>query len=302
MSNKKMKKKNRSGMVFHPTIGGRIGDIIIYVYLAFIAVISLLPMWHVLMSSLSDGFTLLSYKGVAIFPMGKPNLEGYSLIFRDSSVWIGYMNTIIYVAGSVLLGFVLNVMGGYAISQHTKGKGLILGFLLLPMLFSGGLIPTYMVMNTFGLVGNRFVIILLEATQTMFIIIAGKAFSSVPQSTIEAARIDGAGHLTVMFRVMFPQCKGLFFVTILNTFIGSWNSWLNASIYMAGDKTKWPIQLFINELTSANENFLETANPNYSRYLVQFAVIVIAILPIMVALPFFQDKIESGVLQGGVKE
>ena len=94
----------------------------------------------------------------------------------------------------------------------------------------------------------------------------------------------------------------MFFVTILNTFIGSWNSWLNASIYMAGDKKKWPIQLFINELTSANENFLETANPNYSRYLVQFSVIVVAILPIMIALPFFQDKIESGVLQGGVKE
>lgn len=296
------KTKRQSGMVIHPTMGGRIADGIIYLYLAFIAVVSLLPMWHVLMSSLSDGFSLLSYKGVAVVPVGKITLDGYRLIFRDSSVWIGYMNTLFYVVGAVAVGFVLNVMGGYALSQHTKARGIIMGFLFLPMLFSGGLIPTYMVMDTLGLVGNRLVIILLEATQTMFIIIAGKAFSSVPQSTIEAARMDGAGHLTVMFRIMFPQCKGLFFVTILNTFIGSWNSWLNASIYMAGDKKKWPIQLFINELTSANENFLETANPNYSRYLVQFSVIVVAILPIMIALPFFQDKIESGVLQGSVKE
>ena len=92
-----------------------------------------------------------------------------------------------------------------------------------------------------------------------------------------------------------------FFITLLNTFVGAWNSWYNASIYVPADKTKWPIQLFINEMTSANVNFLETATPNYSRYLIQFAVIVVATLPIMVAMPFFQDKIEAGQLQGGVK-
>mgnify|MGYP000504936375 CR=1 FL=1 len=93
----------------------------------------------------------------------------------------------------------------------------------------------------------------------------------------------------------------MFFITLLNTFVGAWNSWYNASIYVPADKTKWPIQLFINEMTSANVNFLETATPNYSRYLIQFAVIVVATLPIMVAMPFFQDKIEAGQLQGGVK-
>lgn len=91
------------------------------------------------------------------------------------------------------------------------------------------------------------------------------------------------------------------FAGFLNTFVGAWNSWYNASIYVPSDKTKWPIQLFINEMTSANVNFLETATPNYSRYLIQFAVIVVATLPIMVAMPFFQDKIEAGQLQGGVK-
>lgn len=104
-----------------------------------------------------------------------------------------------------------------------------------------------------------------------------------------------------MFQIMLPQAKGMFFITLLNTFVGAWNSWYNASIYVPSDKTKWPIQLFINEMTSANVNFLETATPNYSRYLIQFAVIVVATLPIMVAMPFFQDKIEAGQLQGGVK-
>ena len=168
------------------------------------------------------------------------------------------------------------------------------------MLFSGGIVPTYMVMNTLGLTGSRLSIILLEATQTFYLIFAAKAFAAVPLSTVEAARIDGAGHLRVMFQIMLPQAKGMFFITLLNTFVGAWNSWYNASIYVTADKTKWPIQLFINEMTSANVNFLETATPNYSRYLIQFAVIVVATLPIMVAMPFFQVKIEAGQLQGGV--
>lgn len=199
------------------------------------------------------------------------------------------------------LGFLLNVLGGYALSQPTKGKGIMYAFLFVTMLFSGGIVPTYMVMNTLGLTGSRLSIILLEATQTFYLIFAAKSFAAVPLSTVEAARIDGAGHLRVMFQIMLPQAKGMFFITLLNTFVGAWNSWYNASIYVPADKTKWPIQLFINEMTSANVNFLETATPNYSRYLIQFAVIVVATLPIMVAMPFFQDKIEAGQLQGGVK-
>ena len=172
------KKRIREGMVEHLTIGNHIANCIIHFCLIMVAVISLLPMWHVLMSSVSDGFSLLSYKGVAVVPVGKPTLEGYRLIFRDASVWIGYKNTIIYVAGTVGLGFVLNVLGGYALSQPTKGKGIMYGFLFVTMLFSGGIVPTYM-----GLTGSRLSIILLEATQTFYLIFAAKAFAAVPLST-----------------------------------------------------------------------------------------------------------------------
>lgn len=97
-------------------------------------------MWHVIMSSISDGFELLSHKGVAWLPVGKVNLEGYKLIFRDSSVITGYLNTIIYVIGATLLGVVLNVLGGYALSQATKLNTFMTLFLLFAMMFSGGLI------------------------------------------------------------------------------------------------------------------------------------------------------------------
>lgn len=294
--------KYSSGMVEKPTVIGKIADVIMLLSVLFLAFIAIIPMWHVVMSSVSDGFALLSYKGLVIKPIGKLNFEGFKLIFRDSSVISGYMNTFIYVGGTVGLGFVLNVLGGYAISRDTKLKNVMTIYLLITMMFSGGMIPAYMVMNSLGIVGTRLPIILLEATMAMMIIIGANAFRGVPESTVQAARIDGAGHIRTMFQIMLPQCLPLFMVTILNTFVASWNSWLNASIYVPADKDKWPIQLIINDLVNRNANFLETADPNYNRYLIQFAVIVAATLPILVAFPFFQKQIEAGVIGGAVKE
>ena len=88
---------------------------------------------------------------------------------------------------------------------------------------------------------------------------------------------------------------------ILNLAIGQWNSWLPASIYVPNKKALWPLQLVIRQITSENADFLNSSNPNYSRYLIQFAVIIAAIAPIIIAFPFFQDKMEKGVIQGGVK-
>ena len=199
------------------------------------------------------------------------------------------------------LGFVIHVIGGYCLSRKPRYHGLMMTFLMITMMFSGGMIPTYMVFQRLGLVGSRWAIILQEATMAMYVIIASRAFASVPHATVESAELDGAGHFRVMFQIMFPQCRSLFMVTILNTFVGAWNSWLTASIYMSGDKSKWPVQLVVNELINKNQNFLETSNPNYSRYLVQFAAIVIATAPILASFLYFQKEIEAGVLEGGVK-
>lgn len=300
-SNRKTKRRPRGGMVENPTLAGKIANVIIYSLVILGAVVSLLPMWHTIMASISDGFKLLSYDGIVLKPIGGATLEGYKLIFRDQSVWIGWKNTIIYVIGSVSVGFILNMIGGYVLSQKSKMRVFFTIMLIIPLLISGGMVPTFIVIQQLGLVGSRWAIILLGCTQAMYMILAATAFKTVPASTVESARIDGAGHFTVMFRIMFPQCKGFLFLTILSTFVSSYNDWLNATIYMAGDKTKWPMQLFVQQMIAANENFLETAQPNYTRNLVQYAVIVIATLPLMIALPFFQEQIEKGALQGGVK-
>ncbi|MCL1819673.1 MAG: carbohydrate ABC transporter permease [Oscillospiraceae bacterium] len=289
-------------MIENKAIGAVISQIILTLIVAVLALICLLPMWHVLMSSISDGFSLMSHTGLVLFPVGRPTIEGYSLIFRDAGVITGYTNTIIYVIGTVLLGFVLNVLGGYALSRKTKLKAFMIVFIMFPMLFGGGMIPTYMVVKSLNLVGTRFSIMLLEATMGMFIILGMRAFLSVPESTVEAARIDGAGHLQTMFRVMLPQCLGMFMVTVMMTFVAAWNSWLTAAIYVAGDRGKWPIQLWINQIIAENADIIKGANPNYDRFLIQFAVVAAATIPMLVAIPFLQKYIEAGVLTGAVKE
>ena len=295
------RRKYKSGMVAKPNAIGLIANIIMTLIVALLAFICLAPMWHTLMYSISDGFELMSHDGLTLIPIGKPTLNGFKLLFQDNNVLMGYGNTLIYVVGTTGLGFLLNILGGYALYCKTQLQKPMTLFVMFTLMFSGGMIPTYMVMNTFGLTGTRFAIILSEATMAMFIVMGANAFRSVPEATVEAAYLDGAGHIRTMFMIMLPQCFGIFMVTILNTFIASWNSWVNASIYVPYDESKWPLQMWINRIISDNENFMMSPYPDYSRYLLQFCVVIAATLPIMVAFPFFQKYIEKGAAVGAVK-
>jgi len=288
-------------MIENPSVGDRIADVIVILLCALVAFCSLVPMWHVLMSSLSDGKVLLSHSGVAWLPQGGLTLDGYKHIFKDSSILTGYVNTIFYTVASTALGFLLACMAGYAMGRDTKLKNFMILSQMLPMLFSGGMVPTYMVIRQLGWVGTRWALIIPGCTNAMFMIMMMNAFNSVPKEMYEAARIDGAGHFTTMWKIMLPQAMNLGSVIILNSVVGQWNSWLQASIYVPNNRKLWPLQLFIKEITANNDNFLQSSNPDYSRYLIRYAVIVAATLPIIIMFPFFQDKLEKGVISGGVK-
>ncbi len=293
--------KIKEGPVENRSFGSLVGNAIVTAVVIFLALIAVLPMWHVLMSSLSDGRELLTHDGFAVLPIGGFNINAYKLMLQNKLILQGYLNTIIYVAGAVGLGLVINVLGGYVLYRNTRMNTLITMLIMIPMLFGGGMVPTFMIMNALGLTGTRVPMVLLMCTNSMYIIIASNAFRGVPQSTVEAAILDGCGEIRLMFQVMLPQCMSLMSVTILNTFIGAWNSWVEASIYVPMDQSRWPIQLVINQIVTQNENILSSANPNYDRYLIQFAAIIVAVAPLLIAFPFFQEKIEQGVLVGGVK-
>jgi len=298
---KKIRTDSTVSMVETPTAGDRVVDVIVVLLCALVAFCSVIPMWHVLMSSISDGKTLLAHNGLVILPVGKATLDGFKHIFQNAGIVSGYLNAIIYTVSATACGFMLSVITGYALSRKTKIQPVIIGMIMFTMLFSGGMVPTYMVIKSLGWVGTRWALIIPGCTNAMFMVMMMNAFNSIPKEMYEAARMDGAGHFRTMTQIMLPQAMNLGSVIILNSVVGQWNSWLPASIYVPNNKKLWPLQLWVKQITADNENFLNTSNPDYSRFLIKFAVVIAATLPIIILFPFFQDKLEKGVIAGGVK-
>lgn len=288
-----VEKRSPMGMAVH---------ILVCAVLLVIAFCCFVPLWHVLISSVSDGQKLLAHEGAVIWPLGKMTLDGYRYVFRDNRILVGYGNTLIYVIGQLGFGFVLNVLGGYVLSRKTKLAPALTLILMFTMMFSGGTVPEYMNLRNLGMTGTRWSLIIPGCTNAMFIMLCVRGFASVPEATVEAAKLDGAGHLRIMLQIMLPQCMGLLSVALINTGILAWNSWFEASIYVTTQQELWPLQLWIRQISSESADFLNYANPDYARYLIQFVVIVIATLPILIVFPFFQKTLEKGMMAGAVKE
>lgn len=302
MKNFRLRKSNNTSMVEARTVSGTIADILIVLVLIGVMIICFVPLWYVLVASVSDGKTLFATEGLILKPVGEWTLDGYKLILKDNSILIGYRNTLMYVVSATVLGLLINVMTGYAISRKTRFSGLMTLFVVITMMFSGGLIPSYMIIRELGILNTPLAVILPTCTNAFFIMMTANAFRGVPQQTIEAAEIDGASHFQVMMQVALPQCKGIVAVVVLYSVVFQWNSWFQAMVYLPNARNWWPLQLYIREFVANNTAFLMSSNPDYSRYLIQFALIVVATLPILLAFPFFLNTIEKGALTGGVKE
>lgn len=302
MISRSSKKGFRDGMIQDKSASGLFADAIIILILIIIAFACLVPLWHVLIASISDGQSLLRHSGLLVWPVGQTTLDGYKLVLRDNSILSGYFNTLTYVVGEVGFGLLLNVLAGYVLSRRNKLRKALTIFVVFTLLFTGGTVPLYMVVRSLGMVGTRWSLILPQCTNAAFLVMMVKAFESVPESTVESARIDGAGHLRTMFQVMLPQCFSYVLVIMINTGIIAWNAWFQASIYVPSAKNLWPLQLWIRSLVATNKDFMNWTNPDYSRYLIQYSVIILATLPILLLFPFFQKRLEKGMAMGSVKE
>jgi putative aldouronate transport system permease protein len=251
---------------------------------------------------------LFAASGIIWWPKGKPTLQGYVLVFRNNSIVSGYINTFIYVGINTLLGTALTTVAGFVLSRPTlKLKTPFMMFVIFTMMFSGGLIPSYMINRALGLVNNMLGNIIPGLINAFYIIIMRSAFVQLPASYEESAKLDGAGPISIMARILVPLVKATIVVIIMFIVVQQWNSWFQASIYLSRRRDLWPLQLFMREILVQNDTSrimsgsdAVNAADNVA-HLVKYCVTVVGTLPILAAYPFAQKYFVKGVTLGGIK-
>ncbi len=279
-----------------------------YVLLGLVAFACLVPVWHVFCASVSDPQILNANTSIVFWPMGKWTLGGYEQVFSTKYIVRAYGNTIVYVTLTTCLGMLLTVFGAYGLSC----KGLTMHrplnfFLTFTMLFSGGLIPTYMVVRNLGMLDTVWAIIIPGCVSVYNMMIMRTSFSSIPDALLEAAEIDGAEHFTLLFRIVLPASKAVLSVIALFYIVQNWNSWFHTAIYVR-QRELYPLQIWLRDIVISESTAnleLDSGDVNQfnqTRMLIKYCVIVISILPMMAVYPFVQKYFVKGVMIGSVKE
>lgn len=285
----------------------KIVTILIYIIAVLMILAVIYPLWFVIIASFSNPADVANGK-VWIWPKVWVT-DGYRELFKQTSIWRSYMNTIIYTLVGTLIALAINIPAGYAMSRSDLyGRKWINIFYVIPMFVSGGLIPTYLVVKNFGLLDTFWVMVVPFAVSTYNIIVARTFFkSSLPDSLWEAAQIDGCSNIRFFFAIALPLSKAVLAVIGLWTAVGIWNSWFNALIYLQNESLQ-PLQLVLRRILIANQSLLGAATGEAAMELrrlsdmMKYGAIVISTLPIMCLYPFLQKYFNQGVMIGAVKE
>ena len=276
------------------------------ILLGGIVIIVLFPLIYVLLSSVLEP-NILVKKGLSISGSDW-TLEGYKRIFEDGTIVKGFINSILYSVGFTLITVSVCIIAGYSLSaEGLVGRKFIMVFFLITMFFNGGLIPTYMVVKGLGMLNTIWAIILPNAINVWFIILARTYFKSIPNELKEAARIDGASELRIFLNIVFPLSKPIIFVIALYAFISQWNSYFDAMIYLE-DRNLYPLQLVLRSILIQNEiqpgmiaDQQAAAELQRISEMIKYSSIVLASLPLIIMYPFFQKYFEKGVMVGSLK-
>jgi putative aldouronate transport system permease protein len=263
------------------------------------------PFWHVLMASFSDPGLLNSYPGVIWTPLGGATLKGYEYVLAYKNIWLGYANTLFYVAAQCAITLVLSVIAGYVVSRRRfRYRNALMAFIMFTMLFNGGLIPMYMVVRNLNLIDTRAALLIPSALSTFNIILMRTAILGIPDSLEESARIDGAGEFTICFRIILPLIKATAAVVLLFTAVGKWNEWFSALLYL-NDSSKYPLQMVLRDILVRGADITSSSDAmdktQIYKSLVKYCVIIVSTAPILCVYPFVQKYFVSGVMIGSLK-
>lgn len=285
--------------------GEKIFQVINYLLLSCVIVVTLYPVFYVVVASLSDGDLLLAHNGMLWRPLGL-SLDAYVKVFQNDRIINGYGITLLVVLIGTTLNVVLSIFAAYFVSKkNLYARNFVMFFMMFTMYFSGGTVPLYLTVKQLGLYDTFFALILPTAISVYNVIVLRTAFTAVPESMEEAARIDGANTFTVLFKILVPLIKATLAVIMLYYLVGHWNAWFHASIFIRNDKL-FPLQLVLRDILIENSNEelmigVDTDSAFSVAESIKYAVIVVSVLPMMILYPFLQKYFAKGVMIGAVK-
>ena len=296
-----VEKGKKSGNHIKTSTGSKIFDVCNIIFLSLLALTTLYPFWDCLVVSFSSLKSYLS-SGIHLWP-SEWSLEGYQYMIANKELWVSYANSIFITIVGTVLNMLVTTMPAYVLSKKDlKGQRFIMFFAVFTMMFTGGIIPTYIVVKDLHLMNSLWAMILPTAINTYNLIILRNFFLDLPVELEEAALLDGCTEVGVLFRIMLPISKPALTTVTLFYAVDHWNEFFSAIMYI-NDKATWPLQLFLRSMLFLNDAAYNSGGE--SLFLLgqpmKMAAVMMAIIPIMCAYPFFQKYFTTGITAGAVK-
>lgn len=291
------------------TKSDKIFDTFNVIFFMIIVLLIIYPLYFMIIASFSDP-GLVNTGNVWLWPKNV-TLEGYRVIFQNDQIWTGYKNSIIYTVVGTTINVILTIAGGYALSRKDLiGRNYMMFFITFTMFFSGGLIPTYLLVRDLGLVNTMWALIIPGAVSAYNLIIVKTFFeANIPDELLEAGIMDGCSNMTFFLKIAIPLSKPIIAVMILFHAVGHWNQYFAALIYIR-DASLYPLQLVLREILIVEQSrdlsevgaaiLDDTGRANIAS-LIQYGVIIVASVPMLVLYPFVQKHFVKGVMIGSIK-
>lgn len=301
-----MKKKKKIGVF----------DIGNCIFMMFVLFITVYPLYFTVIASFSEP-SVVATGGVVWKPVGF-TLDSYKQVFAYKQIWTGYANTIFYTILGTCFNLILTIPAAYAVSKkYFPHRNLFMGLFLFTMYFSGGMVPSYLLVKSLGLINTRAALVLVSGISIYNLVVTRTYFTtSISDSIYEASKIDGAGELKTFFSIALPLAKPIIAVMILYYAVAHWNNYFNALLYVS-DQALEPLQSVLRRVLIQNQNaldesmmqqsmqpgeLLDSAKRAYAAYTMKYTMVFIASAPLLVAYPFVQKYFVKGVMVGAVKE
>ena len=290
-------------MVERKTAGERIFTVFNTVLLVFLSLIMLYPMVYEIFVSLSDPIALSKHRGVLLSPQGF-STYAYTWVMGKAEVWIGYKNTLFTIVVGLCFNLTLTAIGAYFLTRkNALWHKPVMILILITMYFSGGLVPSFLLVRQLGMYDTLWSIIVPTAISTYNMILLRSYFATIPESLVESVFIDGGSHGTILFKIFIPLSLPAMAVMVLYYGVGHWNTYFNAMIYLQ-DRSKWTLQLILKDMLIQGSNLdVDEQDAEYQQVVesIKGAMVIVSTVPILCIYPFLQKYFVGGIMIGSLK-